>query len=40
MIISEERNYLADRKYFISGLSREFFMISAEYPYIPHIYLR
>lgn len=37
MIISEERNSLPDRKYFISGLSREFFMISAEYPYIPHI---
>ncbi len=37
MIISEERNSLPDRKNLISGLSREFFMISAEYPYIPHI---
>lgn len=40
MIISEERNSLPDRKNLISGLSREFFMVSAEYPYIPHIYLR
>ena len=30
MIISEERNSLPGRKYFISGLNREFFMISAE----------
>ena len=37
MIISEERNSLPDRKNLISGLNREFFMISAEYPYIPHI---
>lgn len=40
MIISEERNSLPGRKYFISGLNREFFMISAEYPYISYIYLR
>ncbi len=40
MIISKERNSLPGRKYFISGLNREFFLIPAEYPYISHIHLR
>ena len=29
MIISKERNSLLGRKYFISGLNREFFMVPA-----------
>ena len=29
MIISKERNSLPGRKYFISGLNREFFMVPA-----------
>ena len=40
MIISKERNSLLGRKYFISGLNREFFMVPAGYPYISYIYLR
>jgi hypothetical protein len=35
MIISEERNSLPGRKYFISGLNREFFLSISSRPMIP-----